>query len=554
MTVKIPLIVGVTGHRDLINEETEAIKLKVATFLRDLQGSFNDLEINVLSPLAEGADQLVAEVAEELGIPIVALLPMPRMDYRSDFNELSGEKFDHLIEISSDIVELPLVPGNYRDDQYVELAGYLAAHSHILLALWDGEETYVPGGTSAVVRFHQHETMSAIDVSQPLNPIDFIEDESDLVHHIICSRQSSAEKADKVDSCWLTRDDVTPRTDEMPKRYHTVFNRMATFNRDANLLNTGEVVPLLNQQEKKVSSPQTKKIETLFGVADQLATHYQRLMMRTLQLGHLLVLSAGFSFIIYADLYNHEYMVYLYLVSMMLVLALFRLEANRQWQMKHLEYRALAEALRVQFYWTIAGVRHTKPHHFSHDSFFERRDMEIGWIRNAMRYAGIESDATLVDRPDPEIDAVIESWIRDDHLGQCHYYERKAIERSQRNKITARLETLSMGLVLVIGFLLVISPGTWDISTFLIALTGMLPFVVAVRQNYAHRTSERELAGQYQYFYRIFSSADELLKRTSQPEVRREILRALGVAALDESSQWIIRQRERPVGTGVPFG
>ncbi|MFT7220239.1 MAG: hypothetical protein ACI8Z1_001856, partial [Candidatus Azotimanducaceae bacterium] len=109
MTIQVPLIVGVTGHRDLINEETEAIKQKISEFLHGLQNSFKGLELNVLSPLAEGADQLVAEVAAEMHIPIVALLPMPRLDYRSDFNEVSGEKFDRLIGISSEIVELPFV-------------------------------------------------------------------------------------------------------------------------------------------------------------------------------------------------------------------------------------------------------------------------------------------------------------------------------------------------------------------------------------------------------------------------------------------------------------
>lgn len=54
-----------------------------------------------------------------------------------------------------------------RDEQYIQLAGYLAAHSHILLALWDSEETYVPGGTSAVIRFHQHDTMAQLAEADP---------------------------------------------------------------------------------------------------------------------------------------------------------------------------------------------------------------------------------------------------------------------------------------------------------------------------------------------------------------------------------------------------
>ena len=85
-------------------------------------------------------------------------------------------------------------------------------------------------------------------------------------------------------------------------------------------------------------------------------------------------------------------------------------------------------------------------------------------------------------------------------------------------------------------------------------LVGFVPVIVAVRQNYAHRTAEKELISQYQYFHRIFSNAAQLILRTGKYHTKKEILRALGIAALDESSQWILRQRERPVGSGLVVG
>jgi hypothetical protein len=85
------------------------------------------------------------------------------------------------------------------------------------------------------------------------------------------------------------------------------------------------------------------------------------------------------------------------------------------------------------------------------------------------------------------------------------------------------------------------------INNVLVAIMGLLPLIVTIRQSYAHRTAERELIAQYGYYYRIFDSANRLLQRAEQLDLRREILRALGEAALDESSQWILRQRERPL-------
>jgi hypothetical protein len=101
---------------------------------------------------------------------------------------------------------------------------------------------------------------------------------------------------------------------------------------------------------------------------------------------------------------------------------------------------------------------------------------------------------------------------------------------------------------------LVFLPGDLPFSNLLIALVGFMPFMVAVRQNYAHRTAERELISQYGYYYRIFTNAGQLLSRTDDVATKRGILRALGKAALDESSQWIMRQRESPKGAGAIMG
>lgn len=87
-------------------------------------------------------------------------------------------------------------------------------------------------------------------------------------------------------------------------------------------------------------------------------------------------------------------------------------------------------------------------------------------------------------------------------------------------------------------------------SDVLIAIMGLLPLAAAFRQNYAHRTADRELTTQYGYYYRIFSNAHRLLQSAEQPEVKRDILRGLGEAALDEQGQWILRQRERPIAGG----
>ena len=109
----VPLIVAVTGHRDLVAEEIPIIRERVRKFLTEARDQYPDRGATVMSSLAEGADQLVAEEAVELGIPLIVPLPMPKELYVSDFESVKvREKFDFLLSRAAEIYELPVVSGN----------------------------------------------------------------------------------------------------------------------------------------------------------------------------------------------------------------------------------------------------------------------------------------------------------------------------------------------------------------------------------------------------------------------------------------------------------
>ena len=84
-----------TGFRQLVRE-----------FLADLCEKYPDRGVSVMSSLAEGADQLVAEEAVTMRIPLIAALPMPRDIYLTDFDTTRArENFNQLLSQSSDIKE-----------------------------------------------------------------------------------------------------------------------------------------------------------------------------------------------------------------------------------------------------------------------------------------------------------------------------------------------------------------------------------------------------------------------------------------------------------------
>src|SRR5512139_2610162 len=72
----VPLVVAVSGHRDLLPAEIPDIRRLVREFLIQLRDTCPDRIVAVMSALAEGADRLVAEEALALGMPLTVLLPM----------------------------------------------------------------------------------------------------------------------------------------------------------------------------------------------------------------------------------------------------------------------------------------------------------------------------------------------------------------------------------------------------------------------------------------------------------------------------------------------
>lgn len=244
----VPLIVAVTGHRDLVPEEVPAIRERVATFLTDLRSEYPERGVSVMSALAEGADQLVAEEAVRLGIPLIVPMPMQRNLYVKDFDSVKvRDRFDFLSSRAAESYELPLVEGNTiesiseygqaRDLQYAQLGVFLCAHCHILLALWDGKENDKLGGTGTVVRFHHDDVMPGYTVEDSASSLIIADDESDLVYHIVCSRDRDdgqpAEAFTPGDYWWFSLDKNEPRSKTLPESHRRVFKFTSEFSRDA---------------------------------------------------------------------------------------------------------------------------------------------------------------------------------------------------------------------------------------------------------------------------------------------------------------------------------
>jgi hypothetical protein len=158
----------VTGHRDLPPSTRPLLEKRVADLLAVIRsvvvevGRTPDVGYTgapplctVVSPLAEGADRLVAEAGLALDYQLACPLPFTVEQYRQDFaRPASLAEFDRLLASASSVLELD---GSYATDPARKKA-YLAAgrlmldQSDLVVAVWDPsrKEPAGEGGTAQI--------------------------------------------------------------------------------------------------------------------------------------------------------------------------------------------------------------------------------------------------------------------------------------------------------------------------------------------------------------------------------------------------------------------
>ena len=562
----VPLVVAVTGHRDLLPAELPRLRERVHRFLCSMRDSYPGRIVAVMSPLAEGADRLVAEEAITLGMPLHVPLPMPKRVYVQDFaTPQSVAQFERLCAAAVEVYELPLVEGNTiatiseqgpaRSRQYAQAGVFLCAHCHVLLALWDGKQSDQLGGTSQVIRFHHHDVMPGYTPRSMASRLTLADDESDLVYHIVCSRDrpdgAPAEGLVPLGESWFTSDADNPRAGAMPLRHRQVFERANEFSRDAHAhaaaIKDG-CYPLLSEAQATGLPAGLRDINQVFCAADWLAIRYQKRVMLVLRATHACALVTGLAYISYADFAADRILLLLALGPMVLAYGVSWIANRGAWHRRYLDYRTLAEGLRVQFYWAAAGVTTGNVSKFAHDNFLQMQDPDLGWIRNVMRVAGTECDVAPSREP-AGVRFSVHDWIGDDKSGQLGYYRQKIVERLKRQRTTQSVVRLSLWAT-AIAFAALLAIGDWipeGVQNPVTYLMGCILLLVGVRQSYAKSTAESELIKQYEFMHRIFRNARRRLDAAESDDERRRILKILGDAALEEHAEWILMHRERAI-------
>lgn len=554
-------IIGITGHRDIAGSDLESVRSSLRKTLKTVSEKFQHVPVRIATGLAEGADTIAAEVAMELGIGVLAVLPMPVDCYREDFSGAALDRFESLLaDTRVNVTEIALAcnrgpadmgdPEN-RDEQYRLLADFLTRRSNLLVAIWDGRDTGLVGGTSDVV-------------------MRYLCDGRDQLPYRISRDDSAAEgcgntlvwigtnrvslPADELPDgpCYLVSNanyDCYWRSRDIPKRILTRWAGFDSFYAER-ASSRGEELPGygLGDASNDALSHDLKNLDVEFVRADQIARYYQSQSHFMFALFALLAAGMGLVFLIYAKLLADKTLLVVYIGLFLAGFMCFRLTHRRHVHSKHLAYRALAETFRVQFFLiqSGAGVDYNPRRMIGMTSVDQFLGFE--WLLEAIRigeplvYFGHCKNGNALK-------IVQDRWVKD----QLGYFEKKQHHLHRQHH---RLETIKFALLVgsVIGALSLIffkkalihlDMMGYDGKAWLVFFMGLLPLWAAVWELYQGKMATRELLWQYANQSRYFRAANVEIEQAPSLEEGQKIIRDLADKALIEIYMWSVHRFHR---------
>jgi hypothetical protein len=313
----------------------------------------------------------------------------------------------------------------------------------------------------------------------------------------------------------------------------------------------------LSQRWLEALGPLDSQALSTFGAADMLACRLdlkRRKMTKLLYgLGILLAIALWTALDGVAQLWmTAAYLTFL--ASIVLVLKRLRQSDLADDQ---LDYRFLAETLRIQNYWRLldASPENDQPSDGPDDdasgvryqvltSLLSQQAIEIGWIREALRICG--SDPTPVRLARDSRARLLHFWVQDQHT-----YFLKTAKKYEKQKRQLGTVAIACGLIGLVAAscVILIDQGFLDREwRHMCAISAaVLPAISLLLQSYSDRMALQAQAKNMTRMSAVFGRfLYRLNKNRPNTMPRAQEIHALGEEALTESINWLVLRRSRP--------
>jgi hypothetical protein len=530
-------------------------------------------------------------------------------------------------------------PENVDEDwrralQYREVGLFIVRHCHVLIALWDGDVSNMAvGGTAEVVRFKRDGI--PLDVATSVRASLDAPEMGPVIHILTPRAKSSAPDMDVRIDRWGTGfvdwyRKSRPRPDHAAggtpaatgvqrsgeqltaevreRRQFESWEALATkaaltrrFNREAAKLEDSQrgkerlnnsLAELFTDPDKKLSGERAKTCAMqliphwcgLYQIADTLSQDRQKQFI----LDWRMLFTLGFAAIVCFEVGTHLlfswkhvfWLIGLYTLFFFSVFGWFFYAREREHQERFLDYRALAEALRVAVFWKLVGIgwptEKTSSSALSStvdlnspdavaDAYPIRQPSELDWVKTCLRSLELLDSGKSPANTNHRFHIEGDLWARTFWVnGQLEFFRKRGPARDERAEV---FEKWSLALVIVsITFALLIFlvdayvPDDvmvlgehWNHENWghraAILLIGLLPGLAAVFTGHAERRALKAQARQYDRMRVVFQRAYDLLEASERQRfsLNRVLYAELGREAMEENAEWVAIYRQRPI-------
>ena len=228
---------GVTGHRSgSIGPAARTVVDRISDAVRDVTTVALDQylanrdwfgqsppQLLMVSPLADGADQIAANAALANGYALHVVLPFSREQTRAEVAEPFREEFDRLADSAGCLLELPGKPAEPLE-AYVMAGRATLAHCDLLIAVWDGQVPRGRGGTGEVVELAMARGIPIIHIPiDPKRPVTLLWSAYDPAVLTLHSDDIDRRPFDNEHLVGLLKPLLAPPTDERERAYLTSY-------------------------------------------------------------------------------------------------------------------------------------------------------------------------------------------------------------------------------------------------------------------------------------------------------------------------------------------
>jgi hypothetical protein len=608
----IPIVVGVSGRKGNSPDRERIPTLMIPEMVR-LRNTFPNSPFVVISSLAGSEDCLVAKLAvEHLSATLIAVLASPADRYREELpDDKSREEFSGLLDLASSSVDIPSlmrsrhVKTSYGAAENLALAekfsaAFIAEHSEILIAVSCDSDMQEPDTTAGIIRWMREggitreyslrmnksglDTMDSsmiisIDPSGSVTRVEYAPPEEapppgtsgrekppslpGAVYRAVSRRvfglvQSVSGLLDKLyDSvCTKTVAGVTGGYERSP--FIGIMERIDGFNLDIrnyfdsrgdNDLIKSKMYLLQGESDNEQISgdPALRKIICLYSGSDVLSQFYQKKTAGLINWIYVLFFAAV---ILYGLIDWSSYLVLCYIGLIPAIALLVKKTSRDRIEDRFLDYRALAEGLRVQLFWTLCGISENVSSHY-----LSKYEGLLTWIRKAVRSIEIMTlaggSAAQARGSKEYLDITEKLWIE----SQLGYFGSKKRPLLIRSRQFGNIMFLSFVLTLLVAlaygiYVLFAGVGNGEVINNFQILLGVIAAVGVAAQAYKNKRAYDELERRYSLAQQTYASAKRELEVGKAPPER--ILIAVGREALLENSDWLWTHRNVPIE--VPKG